>query len=1460
MISITEILLNGSHDVTNLLLEKFERDGTLKINKHFDFSDLCEEEITQIVIEYVEDDNICYENQNLLDNKLLNSIFLPKSSNNNLFSIFIDKISEDETQHIQKLLTEQWTSYNTIVCFTFGAYQKKVYQELALKFDNSFLVFVNEYNFEFSSSNINLQKVSIAHCYWYTPYFINKLCFESCNVRPRILYYIGENNTSIINSMPVEFSKIIRFSSIDVMENLKKYMMVEHYCIELSSELLFESELMMLLYKNYFKELMGTKIIKKNYATQVNTMVPKRSIKPKEKIAMNDIVLIASTQYPRYGGAATCAYELHKYLLKHGFNSIIVFFDNGITVKNINVDPDNVGNVHHFKINKQQPRHSILAGMKQFYDREETASKIEHICGNRKPSTILAFNYLAPIIMRVLFPVSKVFFLITGSKVLSQKETKFPVTELHNDAYLEPDYVEKLAISCSNLTIPNSGISKNIFEHIYPSFAHKFGVTWDMFEIFEPQETTVLNMSMERTYDIVFICSRYDREIKNVTLIKELFEHSELKKYKKVCIGMDSNKYIKEREDIIHFGFLTKEDINRVLQNCKLILIPSFMESYSITNREALNNGCISLASSNVGNVYTTHKLFLCESVFNEYEWIQKINLLLSECYVYYRNLALKTYFDRSVKSVEFVKNVQEQPLSEVHNNGKKTILISSVDLPYIGGSGTNSYNILKHLNKLKCFNVYGIYFAGSKQRSDLDPDLLGNIHRLDIDVIDDSQLKKFAKTIPAPDIIFCKNYKILYALRCVFPKTVTIYSPSGLRYLTSIITKNPQYLRDIDTKNTKMIMDLAPGIEDGLKEVGIIEGMKKFDVQLDTYALVKCDIIVPNSSITYDILAGCEIDTIKQKLFRHISLTNISMETKTVDKLFKKRKYDIGFLSHSWKRACKNVNLMLEIIKGCPKQKCLIIGNDLKKELVPSNANYVGHMEHDTLLKELKNVKTVVMCSYYDSNPNTVIESLMQGCNIAISPNVGGYEHIDPSMVVEDYSNVSCWISCVQKSLNAQLSYIGPGADEIKSDIVELLNYASFKNNFVDKNTCVGIYKIPALMDEQFLLSAKPDDYSFEYAEDFENSQFALDTLLSDIYFCYAVEIADDNKYSTVHYITAVDTSLEKCVFYNMNRYYPVYTKRVFLWKVRNIYDVMNFRGAGLYFLRGTYHNTYGLLLRDNNDCTSLCYPATSVPFDNSNLRMNPSFNILDAGNVKVVTKAKYDIVLTNVDKNNYDKQYPDTLLLPFTKFAPDVYYLTNANRRSIDFIMVANATQSTKNHHLLHAFIMYVAERCKHSGKNYKFMYVGDLALIRKNYNLPSFGLYPSCITFENRNNVNGHDLRDLYNESKVNLLFSGRDAVPRVIFESAACGCYNVCLDTISDGKYFFDNPILGSLVGIANAELVKRPSKSVAYKDTNELWKLVYEASAQEFDHVKIATTYADTFSLKICADAVKELLV
>ena len=81
MITITEILLNGRYDATNTLLEKFEHNNVFKINKYFDFSEIFDEgNVNKLIIEYVDDDEICYEQHNLVNNKLLKPIILPKSS------------------------------------------------------------------------------------------------------------------------------------------------------------------------------------------------------------------------------------------------------------------------------------------------------------------------------------------------------------------------------------------------------------------------------------------------------------------------------------------------------------------------------------------------------------------------------------------------------------------------------------------------------------------------------------------------------------------------------------------------------------------------------------------------------------------------------------------------------------------------------------------------------------------------------------------------------------------------------------------------------------------------------------------------------------------------------------------------------------------------------------------------------------------------------------------------------------------------------------------------------------------------------------------------------------------------------------------------------------------------------------------------------------------------------------
>ena len=56
---------------------------------------------------------------------------------------------------------------------------------------------------------------------------------------------------------------------------------------------------------------------------------------------MKPLILLSSTQYTGYGGAATNTYALIKYLKKEGYNVFGIFFENS----DVNIDPDNIGNI-----------------------------------------------------------------------------------------------------------------------------------------------------------------------------------------------------------------------------------------------------------------------------------------------------------------------------------------------------------------------------------------------------------------------------------------------------------------------------------------------------------------------------------------------------------------------------------------------------------------------------------------------------------------------------------------------------------------------------------------------------------------------------------------------------------------------------------------------------------------------------------------------------------------------------------------------------------------------------------------------------------------------------------------------------------------------------------------------------------------------------------------------------------
>ena len=100
-------------------------------------------------------------------------------------------------------------------------------------------------------------------------------------------------------------------------------------------------------------------------------------------------------------------------------------------------------------------------------------------------------------------------------------------------------------------------------------------------------------------------------------------------------------------------------------------------------------------------------------------------------------------------------------------------------------------------------------------------------------------------------------------------------------------------------------------------------------------------------------------------------------------------------------------------------------------------------------------------------------------------------------------------------------------------------------------------------------------------------------------------------------------------------------------------------------------------------------------------------------------------------------------------------------------------------------------------------------------------------------------------IYNQSKNNLIFSGRDAFPRVICESSACGCFNIVLDTLIDGKSIC-NGKLGILIG--NKTIQKDFIKdSLTYTPDDYLWNKIVEEINKPRNHNEISLRYKKEFN-------------
>jgi hypothetical protein len=316
-------------------------------------------------------------------------------------------------------------------------------------------------------------------------------------------------------------------------------------------------------------------------------------------------VIISSTQYAGYGGAACNAYNLVKYFRKNGYNTIGIFFHNDI---NVNYDPDKIGGIFLYNLSKMD--NNIIIN-----------DTINYL--NGYPDICFGKNYLAPLLCKKIFNCYTVY-LVSGINHISYYKNIDAKTFLSDNFVNTYDFETEIkCIKSVDLIILNSQLCMKLFKKIYSNYLNKI--------YNNPIDTSSINdikrINTIKEYDIIICCSNLKRVDKNNIFLINVLKNSIFDKYKKCIIGENYDDFLKIPNSNC-LGLVEQKKSIEYLGKSKLLLFPSLFDANSNTVREAVHTICFPLITHNIGFSELFPDYLICNT-YTESEWTNKILYIL---------------------------------------------------------------------------------------------------------------------------------------------------------------------------------------------------------------------------------------------------------------------------------------------------------------------------------------------------------------------------------------------------------------------------------------------------------------------------------------------------------------------------------------------------------------------------------------------------------------------------------------------------------------------------------------------------------------------------------------------------------------------------------------------------------------------------------------------------------------
>jgi hypothetical protein len=308
-------------------------------------------------------------------------------------------------------------------------------------------------------------------------------------------------------------------------------------------------------------------------------------------------------------------------------------------------------------------------------------------------------------------------------------------------------------------------------------------------------------------------------------------------------------------------------------------------------------------------------------------------------------------------------------------------------------------------------------------------------------------------------------------------------------------------------------------------------------------------------------------------------------------------------------------------------------------------------------------------------------------------------------------------------------------------------------------------------------------------------------------------------------------------------------YSDGITVYILNNPCQLLKFIGTDILFLRGNgpcVKKIGEFFCKSKKKTILLWYPACTLAFSYKNnkfLRKNYKKNIHSYfNNYNLNFYGMVDVLLNHNDKweNIVKKKNNKVNIINYFKPCSSIFQYDKSQNKVYDFIFVGDGGQVTKNHKLFIDFL----NKCENKNININVAYVSRIDFLQS---LPNFKENYMNININFFNNLAPDELSKLFNKSKINLTFSGRDYFPRTIVESLMCGCFNVILDTLFNGiEYINDN--MGKIITSPSSFIENTKEKSLTYIIDEELFNKIVLTKNLNINHEKVYKESLKLFSL------------